>query len=46
LLQVNVSVAIEILSRMGLWEKFKEEKSFSLTEIVDFTKADKIIIGN
>ncbi|KAK6579861.1 hypothetical protein PZA11_007569 [Diplocarpon coronariae] len=42
--QVNVSAAIEIVSDLGLWEKFEGGKTVSMAEIVELTKADEIII--
>lgn len=43
--QINVSAAIEIVSQLGLWEMFAGGKSLSVQKIVEFTKADDIIIG-
>lgn len=45
LLQVNVSVSIEIVSQLKLWEKFEGGKEVSLAEIVESTEADEIIIS-
>ncbi|KAE8454287.1 hypothetical protein EG329_005212 [Mollisiaceae sp. DMI_Dod_QoI] len=42
--QVNVSAAVEIVSNLGLWEKFEGENTVSLAEILELTKADEIII--
>jgi len=42
---VNVSAAVEVVSNLGLWEKFEDGKTLSLAEIVQFTKADEIIIS-
>ncbi|OBT59329.1 hypothetical protein VE04_00244 [Pseudogymnoascus sp. 24MN13] len=42
--QVNVSVSIEIVSQLKLWEKFEGGKEVSLAEIVESTEADEIII--
>ncbi len=43
--QVNVSAAVEIVSNLGLWEKFEGENTVSLAEILELTKADEIIIS-
>ena len=45
MLQVNVSVAVEIVSQLKLWEKFEGGKEVSMTEIVESTEADEIIIS-
>ncbi|RFU24730.1 hypothetical protein B7463_g11608, partial [Scytalidium lignicola] len=42
--QVNVSAALEIVSQLKLWEKFEEGNEVSISEIVDLTEADEIII--
>lgn len=44
-MQVNVSAAVEIVSNLGLWEKFEGGKTVSMAEIVELTKADEIIIS-
>jgi hypothetical protein len=44
-LQVNVSAAVEIVSQLELWEKFEGERKISITEMVELTKADEIIIS-
>ncbi|KAG4418612.1 hypothetical protein IFR04_008237 [Cadophora malorum] len=42
--QVNVSVAVEIVSDLGLWERFDDGNVVYMAEILEVTKADKIII--
>lgn len=42
---MNVSVAVEIVSDLGLWERFDDGKVVSMAEILEVTKADKIIIS-
>ncbi|CAG8981000.1 hypothetical protein HYALB_00013320 [Hymenoscyphus albidus] len=42
--QVNVGAAIEVVSKLGLWSKFEGEKTISLAQIVQETKADEIMI--
>lgn len=44
-MQVNVSAAVEIVSNLGLWEKFEGGKIVSMAEILELTKADEIIIS-
>lgn len=44
-MQVNVSVAVEIVSQLKLWDKFEGGKEISLAEIVESTGADEIIIS-
>lgn len=43
--KINVSAAVEIVSNLGLWNKFEGGKTVSLAEIVELTKADEIMIG-
>ncbi|KAH7303702.1 S-adenosyl-L-methionine-dependent methyltransferase [Rhexocercosporidium sp. MPI-PUGE-AT-0058] len=42
--QVNVSVAVEIVSDLGLWEMFEGGNVASMATILELTKADEIII--
>lgn len=44
-MQVNVSVSIEIVSQLQLWEKFEGGNEVSIAEIVESTEADEIIIS-
>jgi len=44
-IQINVSMAVEIVSDLGLWEKFEGGKTVSMAEILELTHADSIIIS-
>ena len=43
--QVNVSTAVEILSDLKLWDLFEGGKSVSMTELLELTKVDEIILS-
>jgi hypothetical protein len=43
--QVNVSAAVDVVSKMGLWSRFEEGKTLSLAEAVKATGADEIMIS-
>lgn len=43
--QVNVGVAVDVASKMGVWEKLRGDGTITLAEIVDLTGADEIMIG-
>jgi hypothetical protein len=43
--QVNVSVAVEILTNLGLWDAFADVATVTRAEIIGRTKADEIMIG-
>lgn len=40
-----MSAAVEIVSNLGLWEKFEDGKTVSMAEILELTGADEIIIS-
>jgi len=44
-LKVNVSAAIEVVTQLGLWSKFEAGKTLALSEIVEATGADEIMIS-
>lgn len=43
--QVNVGVAVEVASKMGVWEKLRCKDTISVVEIAEFTGADEIMIS-
>lgn len=43
--QVNVSVAIDAAWKMGIWDRLRDQETISLSEVVDLTGADEIMIS-
>lgn len=43
--QVNVGVAVEVASKMGVWEKLRCKDTISVVEIAEMTGADEVMIS-